>query len=47
MNFLQIAQRIRQEMGTGGLGPSSLTANFGEDKQYADWTREDYLDVLN
>ena len=47
MNFLLIAQRIRQEMGTGGLGPSSLTAQYGEDKQYADWTREAYLDVLN
>lgn len=47
MNFLQIAQRIRQEMGTGGLGPSTLLAQFGEDKQYTDWTREAYIDVLN
>ena len=47
MNFLQIAQRIRQEMGTGGLGPSTLLAQFGEDKQYTDWRREAYIDVLN
>ena len=47
MNFLQIAQRIRQEMGTGGLGPATLLAQFGEDKQYTDWTREAYIDVLN
>ena len=47
MNFLQIAQRIRQEMGTGGLGPSTLLSQFGEDKQYTDWTREAYIDVLN
>lgn len=34
-------------MGTGGLGPSTLMAQYGEDKQYTDWTREAYLDVLN
>jgi hypothetical protein len=40
MNFLQLAQRVRQEAGISGDGPVSVANQTGEMKRVVDWTAE-------
>lgn len=37
MNFLQLAQRLRQEVSGSGTGPSSVSGQTGELKRIVDW----------
>lgn len=37
MNFLQLAQRLRQEVSGSGTGPSSVVGQTGELKRIVDW----------
>lgn len=37
MNFLQLAQRLRQEVAGSGTGPSSVAGQGGELKRIVDW----------
>jgi hypothetical protein len=45
MNFLQLAQTLRQEAGASGNGPSSVTNVTGESKRMADWTSRAWLEI--
>ena len=45
MNFLQICQRIRQEVGGTGTGPSSVTSQVGELARIVSWAAEADQDV--
>lgn len=45
MNFLQLSQRLRQEVGGTGEGPSSVTNQVGEYKQYVDWVNRAYMEI--
>lgn len=38
MNFLELAQMVRQEAGVSGTGPSITTGQTGEMKRIVDWT---------
>lgn len=38
MTYLQLVQRLRQECGISGSGPSSVTGQIGEMKRLVDWT---------
>lgn len=37
MTFLQLAARLRQEVGGSGTGPTSVTSQVGEYKRFVDW----------
>lgn len=37
MNFLQLAQRLRQEAGVPGTGPTTVLSQTGELKRLVDW----------
>lgn len=37
MTFLQLASRLRQEVGGAGTGPSAVTNQTGESKRIVDW----------
>lgn len=37
MTFLQLCQRLRQEVGGAGTGPSAVTGQTGEYKRIVDW----------
>lgn len=37
MNFLQLCQRLRQEVGASGSGPASVALQSGEYKRLVDW----------
>lgn len=37
MTFLQLCQRLRQEVGAAGTGPSAVTNQTGELKRIVDW----------
>ncbi len=45
MRFLEIAQRIRQECGIAGSGPTSLSGQTGELKRVVDWMYAAYQDI--
>lgn len=45
MNWLEIAQRIRQECGIPGSGPTALTYQTGELKRIVDWMASAYNDI--
>jgi hypothetical protein len=45
MNFLQLAQRVRQEAGISGDGPTSVVNQTGEMKRVVDWTAEAWRKV--
>jgi hypothetical protein len=45
MNFLKIAQGIRQECGIPGVGPTSLANQTGEMKRVVDWMDRAYEDI--
>jgi len=40
MNFLQLCQRLRQEVGGTGSGPSTVLSQSGENRLYVDWINQ-------
>jgi hypothetical protein len=45
MNFLQLCQRLRQECGGSGDGPTTTVNQAGESKQFIDWVNQAYLEI--
>lgn len=45
MNFLQLAQALRQEAGASGNGPAAVTDITGESKRLVDWTNRAWLEI--
>lgn len=45
MNFLSMAQMVRQEVGAPGTGPTAVTAQTGEYKRIVDWVARADRDV--
>ncbi|MCP4607743.1 MAG: hypothetical protein GY845_03360 [Planctomycetes bacterium] len=45
MNFLQLAQRLHQEAGLSGSGPTTTVDQVGILKQVVDWINTAYIDV--
>jgi len=45
MNFLQLAQRLRQEAGASGNGPAAVTGVVGESKRLVDWINTAWLEI--
>lgn len=46
MNFLQLSQRLRQEAGLSGSGPTTVVDQTGMSGQIVDWINTAYMDVL-
>lgn len=47
MNFLQLCQRVRQECGITGNGPTSVIGQQGQMAKVVDWVRTAWLEVQN
>lgn len=47
MNFLQLSQRLRQEAGLTGSGPTTVVGQTGISKQIVDWINTAYIDILS
>jgi len=47
MNFLQLCQRVRQEAGISGSGPTTTVNQTGEMRRVVDWVQTAWLDVQN
>ena len=47
MTFLEMAQRLRQEAGIAGTGPSTVLAQTGEAGRVVDWILEANDDIQN
>ncbi len=47
MNFLQLSQRLRQEAGLSGSGPTTAVGQTGMSGQVVDWINTAYIDVLS
>lgn len=47
MNFLELCQRVRQECGGQGLGPTAVTGQTGSNKRYVDWTATAWMTIQN
>lgn len=45
MNFLTIAQRLRQECGVSGTGPTTVVGQVGELKRLVDWAASAHDDI--
>lgn len=45
--FLQLCQRLRQEAGLSGTGPSTTVGQVGDMKRVVDWIEDAYLDIQN
>jgi hypothetical protein len=45
MNYLQLAQRLRQECGIAGNGPISVANQNGEAKRLVDWINTAWLEI--
>jgi hypothetical protein len=45
MNFLQLAQALRQEAGASGNGPTAVTGITGESKRMVDWINRAWLEI--
>lgn len=45
--FLQLAQRVRQETGTAGTGPVTVLNQKAQLAQIVSWTAQAYMDVCN
>ncbi|HYN54401.1 MAG TPA: hypothetical protein VES38_06825 [Methylotenera sp.] len=45
MTFLQICQRLRQEAGISGIGPSTVVSQTGEMRRIVDWVNTAYEDI--
>ena len=47
MNFLALCQRLRQEAGISGTGPTAVTGQSGMLKRVVDWVTAAYEDIQN
>ena len=47
MNYLALCQRLRQEAGLSGTGPTSVLSQTGEMKRVVDWAASAYEDIQN
>ena len=47
MNFLALCQRLRQEAGLSGTGPTTTVAQTGEMGRIVDWISAAYEDIQN
>jgi len=45
MNYLQLCQRLRQEVGGAGNGPSTVLDQRGENRLYVDWIRQAWIEI--
>lgn len=45
MNYLQLVQRLRQEAGVSGTGPTTVINQTGEMKRLVDWVNSAWLDI--
>jgi hypothetical protein len=45
MNFLQLVQRLRQEVGAGGTGPANVENQIGESARLVSWIRQAWIDI--
>lgn len=45
MNYLQLTQRLRQECGVAGTGPSTVTSQVGEMKRLVDWVASAWTEI--
>lgn len=45
MNFLALCQRLRQEAGIPGTGPSAVTSQTGELKRIVDWVATAWTEI--
>lgn len=45
MNFLEIAKRVRQEVGAPGDGPSNVSGQSGYSQKIIDWVKDAYTRV--
>lgn len=45
MTFLELCQRVRQEAGISGTGPSSVVSQSGENKRIVDWVNSAWEDI--
>lgn len=45
MTYLQLAQRLRQEVGVAGTGPTTVVGQTGELKRLCDWVATAYNDI--
>lgn len=47
MNYLQLAQRLRQEAGVPGTGPTAVTSQTGELLRLVDWVATAWRELQN
>lgn len=45
MNFLQLAQTLRQECGVAGTGPITTVGQVGQAKKLVDWINDAWLEI--
>ena len=45
MNYLELAQRLRQEAGASGNGPTSVLDPKGESRRFLDWINAAWLEI--
>lgn len=45
MNFLQLTQRLRQECGVTGTGPTTTAGQIGQAKKLVDWINSAWLEI--
>ncbi len=45
MNYLQLVQRLRSEVGGSGTGPSTVTNQVGTAQRLANWTATAWLEI--
>ena len=45
MNFLALCQRVRQECGISGSGPTTVVSQTGNLKRLVDWTNTAWMDI--
>jgi hypothetical protein len=47
MNFLQLCQRLRREVGGSGDGPPSVLNQQGENRLYVEWINQAWQEIQN
>ena len=47
MNFLQLAQKLREKTGGSGEGPVAVAGQRGESLRYVDWIDEAWMEIQN
>lgn len=45
MTYLDLCQRLRQEVGAAGDGPAAVTGQHGEYKRFIDWVRQEWIGI--